>query len=104
MRSGELKSKICCASIVPLHKEENEDVIGGDGNPSNPIHVQTLETRAPRRCSDSLSRNAEDRGKNAGSIGHINHALHILGAMTPSPRTPLWDLRGKVLRTIRVAF
>ena len=41
-----------------------------------------------------------------GNIGHINHALHILGVVTPSPHTPCvgnQDLRGKVLNTIRVA-
>ena len=48
--------------------------------------------------------NAEDHGKNADSIGRINHALFILGVMTPSPLTSCvenQDLRGKVLRTIR---
>ena len=73
---------------------------------SNPIHVQTLETRAPRRYSDCLSRNAEDYNKNVGSIGHINYALHILGVMTLSAHTLCeenLDLRGKVLRKIRVA-
>ena len=60
----------------------------GDVGSSNPIHVQILETRTPRRCPDSPSRKAEDHGKNAGSIRHINHAFHILGVTTSSSYTP----------------
>ena len=69
-------------------------MVENDGSSSNSIHFLTPETRASYRCPDSPSRNTEYGGKNAGSIGRINHA----GVMTPSQ-----DLRGKVLRTIRVA-
>ena len=72
-----------------LHREKSKGMMEGDGGSSNPIHVQTLETRVPRRCLDFPSRNAEDYDKNVGNICRINHALHILGVMTLSPHT-LW--------------
>ena len=45
------------------------------------VILQTLETRASRRCSDFPARNAEDHGKSADSIDHTNHVLHISGVM-----------------------
>ena len=73
----------------------------GDRDLSNPIYAQTLETRALRRCPDSPSRNVEDHGKNAGSISHINHALHILGVMTPSPAYALCGKSGLKRESVR---
>jgi len=73
---------------MSLHREGSKGTMKGDGGSSNPSHIQTLETKAPRRCSDSPSRNAEDHTKNASSIGHINHTLHILGVMTLSSYIP----------------
>ena len=50
MRRRELEWTVSCASIVPLYREESKSLVEGNGGSSNPIHVQTLKTRAPRRC------------------------------------------------------
>jgi len=92
-----LEWKVSCAPIVPPHKEEkSKDIMEGDGGPSNPMHVQTLETSATRRCLDIPLRNSEDHGENGGGIGHI----HILVVMPLSPHTPYaenQEIIGKVL-------